>query len=617
MVAADETPIGDRTPNGERPPFSERSPFNERFAKLIRGHWLDSIGNSIIVSKCAEQEDELTAVLTPLVDHPDARDRVLKIQQGKLRTWRCGNANLEWADEKQQRLVWVTEDGRRSVWSRTATAAEGAGGSGGSAFPWLLNNASPEPWLPLDVPRDILYDGARVAALLDIRQMIGPRSEPQERLTHILMDHDLHPRGDYLIPSAESPLWQTLPVSETMRRSIAQRIHRIPHEALSQRVSWSGEQEVWVGRHKISCRARDISALESRWVLPLKDERKPLEIARLLALYSVFDNPLSNRRSGVHLGLDPELRRQCDYELFASPLNAAVPNGRFASKWPHVEWRFGSIGSYPSVLSFLPVNSIVCVNPPFTEAYLADVMARLAELKLRFRLRIAVPIQEVPWRKNLQSSLPSAQLLKTYYDASSENQTELLHPTLLWEDPRCPLRQAHQALDCTPVCMAVLGDPQALGFTSPGTVPTVLLPATVGTGLAPGADGFGGLMAQPETLCLPEMISQLQPVGSPQPPPPRELFRPSTVPGAMRQSPPPMEAMYSPNSSEMPLPDSFPHHRRQYEHMPAEDPDPEESHEEESAEPEEEAGLALDAQEWPTLSHAKEPASRKACRMKR
>ena len=34
-----------------------------------------------------------------------------------------------------------------------------------------------------------------------------------------------------------------------------------------------------------------------------------------------------------------------DFEIFASPLNAAVPNGRFSSKWPHVEWRFGSIGS--------------------------------------------------------------------------------------------------------------------------------------------------------------------------------------------------------------------------------------------------------------------------------
>ena len=30
---------------------------------------------------------------------------------------------------------------------------------------------------------------------------------------------------------------------------------------------------------------------------------------------------------------------------------------------------------------------VVCINPPFTEAYLADVMSRLPELKLRFRLR--------------------------------------------------------------------------------------------------------------------------------------------------------------------------------------------------------------------------------------
>ena len=131
--------------------------------------------------------------------------------------------------------------------------------------------------------------------------------------------------------------------------------------------------------------------------------------------------------------LDPEIRRHCEFELFASPLNAAVQNGlagmifarclpscirlsetdflqpgRFSSKWPHVElssqtlpgcskstcqapalhrWRFGSIGhngtlrrfhdvsvqsnvergSYPSVIDYLPVNSVVCINPPFTE----------------------------------------------------------------------------------------------------------------------------------------------------------------------------------------------------------------------------------------------------------
>ncbi|CAE7940167.1 metH, partial [Symbiodinium necroappetens] len=273
--------------------------------QLLRGHWLDSIGHSILVSKTTDEDQIFTAVLTPLVDHPEAKDRVLRIDRpAESRQWRCGNASLELADEQNQRLVWITEDGRRSVWSRTKEVLAPSGGSDRSpvsrsgereapedsdkdvdriAFPWLLNNSAPEPWLPLDVPRDILYDGARVAALLDIRQMIGARSEPQERFTHILMDHDLHPTrqgGDYLIPGVDSPLWQTLNVSETMRRSIVQRISRIPHEVLSQRVSWSGNAEVWVGRHKISCRSRDIQALNARWVPPLQDERKPLEIAK-------------------------------------------------------------------------------------------------------------------------------------------------------------------------------------------------------------------------------------------------------------------------------------------------------------------------------------------------
>jgi len=121
-----------------------------------------------------------------------------------------------------------------------------------------------------------------------------------------------------------------------------------------------------------------------------------------------------------------------------------------------VEWRFGSIGSYPSVLSFLPVNSVVAVNPPFTEAYLADVMARLAELKLRFRLRIAIPIQEMPWRKKLQGSLPGAEILSTYYDASADNFQDLLHPTLLWEDPRCPQRGGQADLSNPSVAAAAL-----------------------------------------------------------------------------------------------------------------------------------------------------------------
>lgn len=417
----------------------------------LLGHWLDSIGHSILVSDSLEDES-LVAMLTPVVPGNN-KGRVLRIEKHSSSdtSWRIGQAHLEYADVENQRLVWVIEDGRRSVWSRSQEQCYqpydwAYDAKDGEAFPWRLNTVPAVPtWTKANIPRDVWYDGARVAALLDIRQMIGAETEHQERLTHILMDHDLHPArangSDYLIPGADSPLWRTLNVTESTRQSISQRISQIPADVFSHRISWCGENEISVGRHKISVRPRDVRILEERWILHPADQRKPLEIARLLALYSIFDNPLSNRRNGVHLGLDPVIRQSCDFELFASPLNACVPNGRFSSKWPHVEWRFGSIGSYPSVLEHLQADSVVCVNPPFTEAYLADVMARLHELKLRFRLRIAVPILEAPWRRSLRGfDRPVPTLLKTYYDATAEMPADVLHPTLLWEDPRCPAR---------------------------------------------------------------------------------------------------------------------------------------------------------------------------------
>mmetsp|Transcript_150514 Transcript_150514/g.288438 ORF Transcript_150514/g.288438 Transcript_150514/m.288438 type:complete len:469 (-) Transcript_150514:11-1417(-) len=442
-------------------PATCRGSFNERFKRIVRGNWSDSMGYAITVAYSRGDYsrgdcEQLTAVLTPLVaadQQAVARSRSLKIKRERAPDrstfWSCGDAVLEWVDECKHRLVWTTADGRRSIWSRSAKEAAEAECYDNEpdnivAFPWLLTSSP--PMQNQDMPSDIIHDGARIAALLDIRQMIGARREAQERLTHILMDHDLHPgNGDYLVPGAESTLWQTLPVLESLRRNITDRIRRIPHEANAHCISWSSDAEVRVGHHRIdlSTRRRDIATLEARWALPADHphySRKRLEIGRLLALYSVFDNPLSNKRSGMQLALAPDIRCQCDYELFASPLNAVVPNGRFASKWPHIEWRFGSLGSYPSVLQTLEIDTIVCVNPPFTEAYLNDVMSRLAELKLRFRLRLAVPILDVPWRKKLQNSLPSAQLLHTYYDATNEQVAETMTPTLLWEDPRCPPR---------------------------------------------------------------------------------------------------------------------------------------------------------------------------------
>mmetsp|Transcript_95366 Transcript_95366/g.269901 ORF Transcript_95366/g.269901 Transcript_95366/m.269901 type:complete len:764 (-) Transcript_95366:34-2325(-) len=413
---------------------------DHRFFKLMKGHWRDSMGNRIFVSE-AWRTDVLTATLRPLANNPiepSADDKTLMIWLGDNGMWRCGNATLALADDEKESLTWIFENGRRSTWKRVS-ADDFWKESGEVAFPWLLQASNAGSGYSGDMPADVLFDGARVAALLDIRQMIGADNEVQERITHMLMDYDLATRwGDYLIPHAESPHWQLLPIPRSLHYRIADRIHKIKHDAHTHRLSWSGDQQVLVGHHRISVRARDVEVLNSRWVLPPEDTSRPLEISRLLAMYSIFDNPLSNRRSGVHLGIDPALRRQCDYELFASPLNAAVPSGCFASKWPHLEWRFGSMGAYPDVIPRIPANAVVCVNPPFTDAYLRDVMGRLPELQERFRLRAAIPIKSASWRDRLTSLLPSATILQNYYDASEDCYIDLLHPTLLWEDPRCP-----------------------------------------------------------------------------------------------------------------------------------------------------------------------------------
>lgn len=65
----------------------------------------------------------------------------------------------------------------------------------GEAFPWRLNTVPAVPtWTKANIPRDVWYDGARVAALLDIRQMtlgsvvfVGERRRNGCKIQHFLL----------------------------------------------------------------------------------------------------------------------------------------------------------------------------------------------------------------------------------------------------------------------------------------------------------------------------------------------------------------------------------------------------------------------------------------------
>lgn len=227
-------------------------------------------------------------------------------------------------------------------------------------------------------------DAARVSAILDARQVIGAASNYQEILSHLLLDHDLlrEDGEDPMVPSLNSALWQRLP--EIPRRNVLQRLTAfhdgrfVPGSYVAEFPSgnWS---EIFVGRHRFPVVHCDIQALLKRYTLAEDNvASRASAMARVLSLYRALENPVvpAGQRSSHQLCAASPAADEAEYELFASPFNAKVDNGKFASRFPHAEEVFGSAGAYPSVLDKWPSTAVVSVNPPFSDAYLEDVFGK-------------------------------------------------------------------------------------------------------------------------------------------------------------------------------------------------------------------------------------------------
>jgi len=181
------------------------------------------------------------------------------------------------------------------------------------------------------------------------------------------------------------------------------------------------------------------------------------------------------------LSLPVSMRKECDYELFASPFNAVVPNGRYASKFPHIECRFGSIGSYPEVLKWIPRNSFLSVSPPFTRSYMDDLAGRLSSLLACFRLQLRLSLGHTRDRALLRM-LPGGQssLVQDSYDASSQcfrGAVHPAHPIVLWKDTRERCNSLHCDLGDT----TALDQEDRIGGSSLGAgmpLPPGLLPCS-------------------------------------------------------------------------------------------------------------------------------------------
>jgi len=289
---------------------------------------------------------------------------------------------------------------------------------------------------------EAFLDGARVAAVLDARQVLGADRASQEALSHLLMDHDLlrDPSEDPVVPTADSPLWGRL--QEVPRRNVLHRLASFhAHSGGSCRAEALADDhsEIRVGRHRFPVTNADVQALLRRWSGDQKDVTgRSLKMAHVLSLYRLLENPLqpAPQRSSLQLGWDALQRKRVgiEYELFASPFNAAVDSGHFASRWPHVEKEFGSIGAYPAAIDAIPEGATVGVNPPFTEGYLEHVMSQsLERLCTRFhRIHLFAPVREAAWRPQL-SRLKGASFVRQFWDATALQERSLGQPVLYWD----------------------------------------------------------------------------------------------------------------------------------------------------------------------------------------
>lgn len=285
----------------------------------------------------------------------------------------------------------------------------------------------------------VAADASRISALLDVRQVFGSDRNSQEVLTCLLMDHDLLRRGDedVMVPSLDSPLWGRL--AELPRRNALQRLGSFKASDRGFRPEAAPDlTEVRCGRHRIPVALTDTQALMRRWVGPNDARQRVDAMAHVLSLYRTLENPLNPywERSSMQLSWDPmETKRAgVECELFASPFNARVGCGRYCSRWPHAEALFGSLGAYPAVLSKIPVNVVVSINPPFSDAYLDHVMGQtLDDMVARFkRVCLTVPVREAPWRHRLHR-LKGASFVKQFWDSTSLAEKNLAHPVLYWE----------------------------------------------------------------------------------------------------------------------------------------------------------------------------------------
>eukprot|EP00929_Paragymnodinium_shiwhaense_P070190 TRINITY_DN35531_c0_g1_i1.p1 TRINITY_DN35531_c0_g1~~TRINITY_DN35531_c0_g1_i1.p1 ORF type:complete len:543 (-),score=82.54 TRINITY_DN35531_c0_g1_i1:162-1790(-) len=428
-------------------------------AASFEGEWLDSFGQKLTVEPAEQGRGSMSVKVSTLT----GRIQLLSLRWDSATwLWVCGNGVLDAASSSSSCRVWEAGDGRRTVWDRPAAAGDQAAGDNAETppdlFPWLL---VPESALVsigeeaddedsgereaaaaagAEGARHKDYDGGRVSALLDMRQVLGRDHALQETLSGILMDYDLCRQSgdDPMVPPHGCALWERL--AEAPRRNAlyaASRFHAQSSPSCPVEIAAHNFSLVRVGRHQVPVAATDVHALLNRWT-GRSDFAIPRSsaMAHVIALYRTLESPLvTNQRSVFQLSSMPQTRREMgvEYEIFASPFNAIVENGKYGSRWPHAEVAFGSAGSYPAVIDQFPEAAVVGVNPPSSPDYLDHVMNKsLEKIVARFReVHLVCPVRDASWRPQLRR-LQGVEFVSQCWDATAQQAASAGEPVLSW-----------------------------------------------------------------------------------------------------------------------------------------------------------------------------------------
>lgn len=215
--------------------------------------------------------------------------------------WNGGNATLIEESATENKLVWVTPDGRHSIWKRSVEETSSNSDSINSetkqksgdadsddilntdAFPWLL--VQPEfslQKLTAEQKQSIencpeqkaeCLDGGRINCLLDMRQAIGSNRTVQDEFRFLLMDHDMEQedsKTDYLVPPPTSALYsKRLPAAKAKKCiAIAEKFYRMTEqEKFVQILYLQDTKEIRVGRHIVYVAGHDLHTLRKRWTM--------------------------------------------------------------------------------------------------------------------------------------------------------------------------------------------------------------------------------------------------------------------------------------------------------------------------------------------------------------